>query len=170
MSFAFSNVGKIDESVLDTSQLKRLSMTFYQWNSITTDNVTDITIDISSLTAMIDTFNYNRMLETLVLKNVPETCNFTGGFDGCIGLKNLTITGTIGGTTFNLKSSKSLTKESIISVIDHLSTTATNVTATFSLEAVNKAFETSEGANDGSTSSEWITLIGTKSNWTIALA
>jgi hypothetical protein len=36
------------------------------------------------------------------------------------------------------------------------------------LRAVNKAFETSEGANDGKTSTEWETLIGTKTNWTIA--
>jgi hypothetical protein len=36
------------------------------------------------------------------------------------------------------------------------------LTAKFSLKAVNKAFETSEGANDGSTSEEWFTLTESK--------
>ena len=42
-------------------------------------------------------------------------------------------------------------------------------TVTFSQTAVNKAFETNEGANDGSTSTAWRELIATRPNWTFAL-
>ena len=51
-----------------------------------------------------------------------------------------------------------------------LTDTASGKTITFSKTAVNKAFETSAGANDGSTSAEWLALVGTKPNWTISLA
>ena len=63
-----------------------------------------------------------------------------------------------------------LSKASITSAINGLSDHPSNLAVSFSKFAVNKAFETSEGANDGSTSAEWTTLIGTRSNWTFNLA
>jgi hypothetical protein len=42
-----------------------------------------------------------------------------------------------------------LDKESILSFVNALSTTKSGLTTTLSLTAVNKAFETSEGVNDG---------------------
>ena len=36
-------------------------------------------------------------------------------------------------------------------------------------KAVNKAFETGEGLLDGNTSTEWKSLVATKTNWTISL-
>ena len=51
-----------------------------------------------------------------------------------------------------------------------LSTTTTGLTVTFSKTAVDKAFETAEGANDGSTSPEWLALVATRPNWGIGLA
>lgn len=61
-----------------------------------------------------------------------------------------------------------LTAASITSVITHLSDSAAGKTVTFKLSAVNSAFETAEGAADGSTSEAWAALIATKSNWTIS--
>ena len=61
-------------------------------------------------------------------------------------------------------------KETIISWVNALSETKTGLTITFNLDAVNKAFETSEGANDGSTSAEWQALKETKPNWAFAYA
>jgi hypothetical protein len=63
-----------------------------------------------------------------------------------------------------------LDKESIDSVMDSLSTTTEGLSVTFSIKAVNKAYETSEGANDGSTSEEWKSKVEAKPNWTIAYA
>lgn len=71
--------------------------------------------------------------------------------------------------SMNLSRCSKLTKESTTSVINALSITVSEQTLTLSSVAVKKAFETSEGANDGNTSAEWLALIGTKTNWTISL-
>jgi hypothetical protein len=65
--------------------------------------------------------------------------------------------------------SKNLTRASIESIVNALSTTTSGKTVTFSRAAVNKAYETSEGANDGADSPEWYSLIDTRSNWTFNL-
>ena len=62
-----------------------------------------------------------------------------------------------------------LSRNSIESIISHLSDTSTKQTLTLSKTAVNKAFETSASANDGSTSPEWLALVATKQNWAISL-
>jgi hypothetical protein len=61
-------------------------------------------------------------------------------------------------------------KETIVSMINTLSQNATGMVATVGKKAVDKAFETSEGANDGSENAEWLTLTATKTNWTISLS
>lgn len=97
------------------------------------------------------------------------------------------------GTILSLKDSANLSKDSILGdettetsiedynvislngkkyyggIVAALSTTATNHTLELSLAAVNKAFETVEGANNGSTSDEWLALRALRSNWTITL-
>ena len=60
-------------------------------------------------------------------------------------------------------------KESLDSIMYWLSTTTEGLSVTLPLAAVNKAYETSEGANDGSTSEEWTNKVAEKSNWTINL-
>jgi hypothetical protein len=86
-------------------------------------------------------------------------------------LVNITITGVIGQNGFNLQYSTNLSKASITNIIEHLSATASGLTLTLSKAAVNKAFESSPGANDGSTANnnegtvEWQTLKATKRNW-----
>ena len=88
-------------------------------------------------------------------------------FTGATALKNITVEGPIA-YSISFKDCP-LSKESILSVFNALSDTITGMTLTLKLLAVNTAFETSEGAADGSTSEEWNTLIATKSNWTISL-
>lgn len=90
-------------------------------------------------------------------------------FGYCRELQNLTIEGVIGQNGFDVKWSKKLSKASIISIMTHLSDTASGKSITISKTAVNNGFETSAGAADGSTSEEWVTLITAKSNWTINL-
>lgn len=62
-----------------------------------------------------------------------------------------------------------LDKASIESVVGVLSDAISGKTLTLNKTAVQKAFETANGANDGNTSEAWLTLAATKPNWTITL-
>ncbi len=113
-------------------------------------------------------FNWCLSLKTASIE-LTENTVVSNMFFRCDGLENLTVVGTIGKGDFNLQHSARLSKASIISVINALSTSAAGQIVTFSLNAVNNAFETGVGAADGSTSTEWLVLIDTKPNWTISL-
>ena len=69
----------------------------------------------------------------------------------------------------SVKDSTLLSKDSIQSLLPCLSGTVSGKTLTLSLQAVDTAFETSEGAADGSSSAEWTALVDSKPNWTISL-
>lgn len=99
---------------------------------------------------------------------VHENLTYTNTFDYAT-IEDITVSGTIGKNGFKLTTS-TLAKKSIISIINALSTTTSGLAITLSKTAVNNAFATSEGASDGSTSEEWLSLIATKSNWTISLS
>lgn len=130
------------------------------------------TINTTSATVLNQTFRNSPSLQSipLVLKD-DGSQTFPNAFLNCTALTDLTIEGGKIGNDIDLKWSP-LTVDSIESVIWALSgeVSVTGKTATFNLNAVNKAFETSEGANDGSTSDAWQTLAGGVGNWTIALA
>ncbi|MBQ2743386.1 MAG: hypothetical protein IJF32_11360 [Oscillospiraceae bacterium] len=108
--------------------------------------------------------------KTTISIYITEKCtSLTGCFNSCTALANLTFKeGSVIATSINLQHSP-LIKESITSVVNALSSTATGLTLTLKLSAVNKAFETSTGANDGSTSAEFAALVATKTNWTITM-
>ena len=121
---------------------------------------------------IISAFSYSTPLETidkLILKD-DGSQRYRNPFLGLPNLKNIVIEGAIGQDGINLSSSTQLSKASITSFVNALLESASGKSITFSLTAVNNAFETSAGAADGSTSEEWGTLIATKSNWTISLA
>lgn len=129
-------------------------------------------MDMSLLTATnttLEMYAYNPGLwkiEKIIC--VAKTLFANSTFGGLSNLQYIRFEGEIG-TTINFQACTKLTKESIESVITHLSDTASGKTATFSLTAVQKAFETSSGANDGNTSEEWDSLTTTKTNWNISL-
>lgn len=62
-----------------------------------------------------------------------------------------------------------LSKDSVVSAVKGCNNNVTEQTLTLSKIAVDRDFETSVGANDGSESSEWLALIADRSNWTISL-
>ena len=76
----------------------------------------------------------------------------------CPRLENVTFEGEIA-KNFNVKWSTKLSKASIESIINALSTTTSGLTVTLSETAVNNAF----------TAEEWDALEATKTNWTISL-
>ena len=106
---------------------------------------------------------------TIQKLKVSESTNFMQyAFHNATSLEEIDIEGTIGTGTLNFQWSKKLSKASITGIFEHFSTTA-SLSATFSKQAVNTAFETSPGAGDGSTSPEWLALLGTRPNCTISL-
>ena len=105
-------------------------------------------------------------IREFVLKDTG-TNEFSNTFSGCTALTDIVVSGVIG-NNISFKDSP-LSKVSTTSVVTHLSNSTSGKTLTLKATAVNTAFETSTGANDGSTSAEWQALIATKSNWTISL-
>jgi hypothetical protein len=99
----------------------------------------------------------------------PNTAKLLQTFNGCYALKHITFMSDIKTSDLNLSSCTLLDKASISSVVHSLSDDARGLSVTLSRAAVNKAFETSEGANDGAMSGAWVVLIGFKVNWTISL-
>lgn len=79
-------------------------------------------------------------------------------FESLASLKNITFRGTIA-TSIYFGYSTVLTKASITSIINALSTTTRGLTVTLSKTAKEAAF----------TADEWSALIATKTNWTISL-
>ena len=118
--------------------------------------------DVSANTMFANAKNLTRIAKLIVGKRTQ----YSNTFLGCIALTDLTVEGEIVGSYFDVSWSP-LSKASLTSVVNALSSTTTGLTVTLRLDAVKKAFETSEGANDGDASDEWLQLIATKPNWTI---
>lgn len=124
---------------------------------------TKVPIDLSGLSINIsNSFSHSQIKtirELIVSENTPM---HPTTFGEVYQLESLTMRGTLA-QSIDLHWSYKLNKASIISVIGVLSDTAVGLTCSFSKTAVNNAFE------GGSTGSEWLNLIATKSNWTISL-
>ena len=196
--YAFSNDGWNNDNFNPKHDIKVIDG-FYMFrnNAALTKSITSkdlgITIDFSQATELRQAFNgahitkvgvvdlsningdkanqmfaYNYSIKTIEKIISNESIDYTNVFEYAPALKNVIFEGVIG-RNFNIKNSDSLSKESISSIIKALSTTSSGLTASFSLRAINKAFETTPGAADGSQSEEWATLEGTKTNWTISL-
>ena len=137
-------------------------------------NVTDtkVTIDISESKQNVVSMFANSQIKTIPLLIVSETTPSLGTtnsspFQSCSKLENITIQGTLAKNAYFRWCP--LTRESIENIISVLSDEAVGMTVDFKKSAVDTAFETSEGAADGSNSEAWLSLVTTKSNWTISL-
>lgn len=119
-----------------------------------------------ALSQIMNNANVMKKVDKLILRDDGSQLFKTSPFIHCAKLKDFTVEGKIGNDNFNMSWSP-LSKASIISIINALSDTTTGLTVTLRLSAINKAFETSEGANDGLDSEEWLALTATKPNWTI---
>ena len=104
-------------------------------------------------------FSGARKCKTIQALNVDEYTTYTNVFIQCNLLENLIIIGVIAQNGVNLQWSTKLSRDSITSIINALSTTTSGLTVTLSKTAVNNAF----------TTDEWNALIDTKKNWTISL-
>lgn len=156
-----------DSIGIETSELTNATYMFANCNC------KNITVDLSNCTSLNYTFNLSGggYLDNITLKVSDKLTSVSNPFGTCQSLTKLTfIEGSvIACNGFNFQWSTLLSKASIINAINALSLATSKLSITFSLAAIKKAFETSSGANDGNTSTEWLNLIATKSNWTINL-
>ena len=94
---------------------------------------------------------------TVILPEASFAWNET--FRDCTQLTDVVFIGELKSNGMSFSHSKLLTKASIESVINSLSTATSGLSVTFSQTAVNNAF----------TTAEWNALIATRANWTINL-
>ena len=166
--YAFAGEGWNDETY---NPVKTINATTHCGDVFAYSKITDtkvpVSIDSSVTTNKTACFRNATEMVTIRKFIINEKQSMIQQFTNCKKLENLTIEGTIG-REFNAQWCP-LSRASIENVVSCLSTTTTGLTCTFKTSAVNNAFETSEGAADGSTSEAWNTLMATKSNWTFSL-
>jgi hypothetical protein len=109
-------------------------------------------------------------IEKVILKSDGSQTFTDYSFGQNSALEEIRFEGVIGKAGFNMKWSTKLSHDSIVSIVNALSTTTSGLSITLSKTAVNSAFATTTGGTDGSTSAEWTALVATRSNWTISLA
>lgn len=146
--------------VLDFSICKDVSNLFAYAKKITHIG----TVNMSSATSIAGAFVSCEGLESIdeVIFNGNGTQHpGTTIFKGCAALKNITVSGVIG-DDISFKDSHGLTRASIESIVDALSTTASDKTLSLSQNAVGSAF-------DWDFSGAWTDFIAKRSNWNISL-
>lgn len=160
-SYSTNGVGWTDENfnpkypIITSASITGGMALFY-----TNKNITDTKVPIVVLGSTAQSLFVNaEKLVTIRELSVHAGVAFSTTFQGCYELINLTMSGTIGQSGLDLQHSQKLSKASIESVIEHLSTTTSGLSVTFSKTAVDAAF----------TDEEWATLANTRSNWTINL-
>jgi hypothetical protein len=142
---------------IDLSQVINADNVFYSSNFTRIGEV-----NFTSLNKISHAFSYCGSLVTIDKIIVTENLVFSNVFVNCKVLEEVCFEGVIGQNGLNLQFSTQLSKASITSIINALSTTTSGLTVTLSKTAVESAF-------GSTTSAEWTSLIGTRSNWTISL-
>ena len=107
-----------------------------------------------------------RWVEKLIVSE--NTSKFNTSFYMAKSLTHCIFDGVINKTGLAIPSYTLLDKESITSIINILSDDTSGLSVSINGIPINKAFETAEGKNDGMKSEEWLSLVATKPNWTIA--
>lgn len=171
--FQYSRITDIAESlrrcgvVLNTSRATSLVGLF-----VYAATETIPVIDASNSTSMAYLCQECKNLKTFekLILSTKSNANYTSAFSRCTSLENLTLEGTLSQNGFDLKDCTKLSKASIYSVINALSSTTSGLTVTLSQTAVDDAFYDEVPDEVGSQSTEWLNLVDTKPNWTISLA
>lgn len=143
----------------------------FQYSSVKTM----VGVDVSKLNTCRNMFSYCR--ELVSIQRPFDMSKFTAWsmadmFQQCISLVDVSFVAESIKGSITIPSPV-LSKESISGeqgIINGLNSEVTGQTLTIPRIAVKKAFETSEGANDGDTSETWNALVASKPNWTISLS
>lgn len=139
--YAFGGLGWTDVNFKPPTTIRPSDSRYmFCYSGIT--NLTDEQVDFEDATDLRDCFYYCLNLETLILKISGKAKTFDARtFQECANLANLTIIGgTISKNGLDLQWSTKLTKDSLVSVFNALSTTTSGLSITLSKVAVNNAF------------------------------
>lgn len=130
-----------------------------------------LNIDFSSCTNFANFMTSMSALEEVggIPIDLSSATSIGGGFISLISLREIRFQGEIK-VDLPISHSNNLSKDTILNVFSCLSDNVSGKTFTVRKVAVNKAFETSEGANDGVSSAEWTALVDSKPNWNISLS
>ena len=128
--------------------------------------------DLTAVTAAM-TGVFSLMSRTVEIKEIvsKESLTFSAdAFNQSTALERVIFSGVIG-SALDIHWSAKLSRASIVSIITHLSDTASGNTVTLSKTAVDKACAEAELSDriNSTNSAWWAWLIGTKPNWTISL-
>lgn len=172
MFYACTRLLKVEKDYFDFSQKESGADGgyFYTFSNCTSlQEIEDIGFQANPSTAAQyqHAFSYCTNLHTIAKIRSDENTTYSNTFVRCDNLQNITFEGVIG-VNISFSDCVKLSENSIRNIIGCLSDSKER-TLTLSKTAVNKAFETSEGAKDGSTSSEWLNLIATKPTWNFSL-
>ena len=122
-------------------------------------------INVSN-TTQFDYLMFGTFVKTIDKFIAPQNVAMTKIFGYCSSLENIVFGSEIGGD-ITMSYCVKLSKVSIESLFEHLSTTTSGLTVTLSKTAVNNAFGIN--VDDASTyTEEWNNLRNSKSNWTIS--
>lgn len=149
--------------VLDTSKVTNFNSAFNStvFTRIGTIDTTGATSNAALTQAFAASVSLKK-IDKLILKS-DGSQTFNGTFDRCSALEEIEIEGVIGQSGLNMSACTKLSKESITSIINALSTTTNGLTVTLSHAAVDAISD----AEDGVT--WWGILVDSRMNWTIAL-
>lgn len=174
--FMYFDRNRSNTDLVDLSNVQfDVSETTDAYNMFSNASVDSVTLafseKVTSLNAAFTKGERGNVLGMNITLCMPNpNCNVTNMFSyHNVRSLNLLPGSIIGQNGMSLRWALGLSKADITSVVNALSATTSGLTVTLSQTAVNAAFETASGVNDGSTSTEWLTLAGTKTNWTITL-
>lgn len=163
---------KIESAYFDFSKKQRgtFSQGSLYWTFAACSELEEIEdIGLQPDYSLSSTFVWCGKLRKIAMVRVDENTLYDDPFIGCGNLEDIRFEGVIGQNGLNFSTCKKLSKASWINIIGCLSTTTSGLSITGSLDSIKKAFETSPGSNDGDTSTEWLELETSRSNWKINL-
>lgn len=157
-----SKLKKVEAEYFDFSKVTPTSRTagnYYSFNACAElEEIEDIGLPPQYYTR---TFQGCSKLHTIGGFNVNENSEFDNPFLNCYNLQNIIVNGILA-SSLSFQWCTLLSKASILSVFNALSSTVTGKTLTLSKTAVTNAF-------GSTTATEWTNLVATKTNWTISL-
>lgn len=177
-------VSNINVSLIDLCNELGITMDFskctnfqgaFQSSKITEIGILDMSLNTAASTTIFHSATYLEKIQEIILSTKTAGINWQASasstmFHNCSKLKYIRFSGEGKiNTNITFQFSPLLEKDSIVSIINALDPTITGKIATFSKVSVDKAFESSVNANDGSVSNEWNTLKSSKSNWSFSL-
>ena len=165
-AYLFAGRGWCDETYFQQEKLVLKS----GQSTFTYSAITDTKVEIELQEKATCTNMFNTCPNLVTVRKVTVNANVTmlNAFRNSPEIMNVEFEGVLA-CDMDFSTNHKLTRASIINIFNVLSTTASGKILELSKTAINKAFETSEGANNGLTSDEWIALTATKPNWTITL-